>query len=163
MHSTPTPSPPFRLLLRIPVPWVFVLGYLIGVALERLLPPLRMAPRPHLTIQLAGAAVFLIGGMIAGWALLLFHRERTTTTPGEASSAFVNRGPYRFTRNPMYVGLTLAYLGEMGILAQAAPLLPLLLVLGYVNRTVIPVEEAKLRELFGQTYDDYRARVRRWI
>jgi protein-S-isoprenylcysteine O-methyltransferase Ste14 len=95
--------------------------------------------------------------------LLLFHRARTTTTPGETSNALVTRGPYRFTRNPMYVGLSLAYLGEMGLLAQLAPIITLLLVIAYVNWIVIPVEESRLRETFGESYVDYCSRVRRWL
>lgn len=63
----------------------------------------------------------------------------------------------------MYVGLTLAYLGEMGIQQQIAPILPLLLVIAYVNWTVIPVEEARLRATFGEEYAHYCGRVPRWI
>jgi protein-S-isoprenylcysteine O-methyltransferase Ste14 len=74
----------------------------------------------------------------------------------------VTAGPYRFTRNPMYVGLVLAYLGEQGMLLQVWPLLLLVLTVVYVNWFVIPVEETSLRS-FGPVYDAYRARVRRWI
>jgi len=63
----------------------------------------------------------------------------------------------------MYVGLTLAYLGEAGMLTQIWPLLFLPLVLVYLNAVVIPLEERKLAEVFGPSYDDYRHRVRRWI
>ena len=63
----------------------------------------------------------------------------------------------------MYVGLTLAYLGEAGILRQIWPVLLLPLTLAYVNWTVIPVEEKKLREVFAEEYERYRAKVRRWI
>lgn len=66
-------------------------------------------------------------------------------------------------RNPMYVGLTLAYLGEAGMLTQIWPVLFLPLVLIYLNRVVIPLEEQKLTEVFGSAYDDYRRRVHRWI
>ena len=161
--AAPTPALPFRLLLRVPVPWVFVLGYLAAVGLETFLPDMRFGERAQLVIKLTGGAIFLAGAVIAGWPLLLFHRARTTTTPGQASRALVIRGPYRFTRNPMYVGLTLAYLGEMGLRVETAPLVPLLLVLAYVDRIVIPLEEARLTEVFGRAYEDYRARVRRWL
>ena len=63
----------------------------------------------------------------------------------------------------MYVSLVLVYLGEAGILAQAWPVLLLSLTVAYVHRTVIPVEEARLREVFGDTYAQYCARVRRWL
>ena len=63
----------------------------------------------------------------------------------------------------MYVGLTLAYLGEAGLLRQFWPIVVLPLVVAYVNWVVIPVEEAKLSEVFGAEYDRYRARVRRWV
>ena len=153
---------PFRLLMHIPVPWVFVLTYILGAVLERLLPlcPADWAPRG---LNVAGGVVFGIGAIIAGWGLVTFRVARTTTVPGKASSRLVSWGPYRFSRNPMYVGLTLAYLGEAGILRQVWPVLFLPLVVAYLNWTVIPVEEAKLREVFPEDYDRYRARVRRWI
>lgn len=153
-----------RLLLHIPVPWVFVLGYLLGVGLQ-----FTILPRPHYSaktthvISVCGTGLFVVGAIIAGWGLVLFHNARTTTTPGKASKAFVTRGPYRFTRNPMYVGLILAYVGEMGILVEIAPIIPLLLVIAYVNWVVIPVEESQLRGLFGEDYAQYCDRVRRWV
>jgi len=63
----------------------------------------------------------------------------------------------------MYVGLIVAYLGEAGILRQFWPVILLPLTIAYVNWTVIPLEEAKLKEVFGSDYDRYRSRVRRWI
>jgi len=153
---------PVRLLLRIPVPWVFVLAYLAGVGVE--FAWRAHAPGPTLPVPTGmGAVLFVIGAIIAGWGLLTFGRARTTTVPGRASSALVTWGPYRFTRNPMYVGLTLAYLGEAGILRQAWPLVLLPLVVAYVNWIVIPLEEEKLNEVFGADYENYRRRVRRWV
>lgn len=152
------------MLLRVPVPWVFVLGYLLGVGLQ-----FAIFPRAHYSattrnlVSTGGAVVFAVGAVIAGWGLILFHRARTTTTPGKASIALVMRGPYRFTRNPMYVGLILAYVGEMGLLVQIAPLIPLLLVIAYVNWVVIPVEENQLRGLFGEDYVQFCNRVPRWL
>lgn len=154
---------PVRLLLRVPVPWIFVLAYLIGLGPQHFLArPAITASAAH-TITLIGVAVFILGAIVAAWGLILFHRGRTTTTPGESSRTFVTRGPYRFTRNPMYIGLTLAYLGEAGYLHQIWPLALLPLVLAYLNWTVIPLEESRLSETFGSAYNDYRARVGRWI
>lgn len=153
---------PFRLLLRIPVPWVFVLTYLIGAGLEHVLPlPASNAKIPGVSV--AGGVLFATGAIIAGWGLLTFRRARTTTVPGKASSQLVSWGPYRFSRNPMYVGLTLAYFGEAGILQHIWPLILLPLTLAYVNSIVIPLEESKLREAFDEEYERYRKKVRRWL
>ena len=150
------------LLLRIPVPWVFVLTYLLGVGLEYAL-PLRGGNGALRGVKVAGGVLFGIGAVIAGWGLLTFRAARTTTVPGQASSRLVTWGPYRFSRNPMYIGLIVAYLGEAGILGQAWPLFLLPLTVAYVNWVVIPVEESKLKEVFTEEYDRYRMRVRRWL
>ena len=148
--------------MRVPVPWVFVLTYLIGVGVEYAW-PIHVSIEPHRGISAAGGVVFVIGAAIAGWGLLTFRKARTTTVPGRASSRLVTWGPYRFSRNPMYVGLTLAYLGEAGILRQVWPVLLLPFTVAYINWIVIPVEEGKLKEVFGDEYERYRARVRRWV
>ena len=153
---------PFRLLLHIPVPWVFVITYLIGVDLEYIVPlhsPIATAPG----ITPGGAVLFLIGLGFALRALLIFRRSRTTTVPGRASSQLVTWGPYRFSRNPMYIGLSIAYLGEAAILRQIWPVFLLPLTLCYLNWVVVPVEEAKLNEVVGEEYERYKASVRRWF
>ena len=153
---------PLRLLMYVPVPWVFVLAYLIGIGLEMAWPSGILTDMPGLSAA-AGGVLFVIGAAIAGRSLFIFHRARTTTIPGRRSNELVMRGPYRFTRNPMYVGLSFAYLGEAGLLKQVWPIVLLPLVLAYLNWIVIPVEEARLTEVFGAAYDAYRARVRRWL
>ena len=152
-----------RLLLRIPVPWVFVLTYLIGVVLEATVPIQTKQRVDASTMLLVGALVFAIGAIIAGWGLVTFRRARTTTIPGQTSAQLVTWGPYRFTRNPMYVGLTIAYIGETLILHQLWPAIVLPLVLAYVNWVVIPLEQQKLSEGFGEEYIRYQRRVRRWL
>lgn len=154
---------PFRLMMLIPVPWVFILVYFMGVGLEILFP---FGPRSSdmvLVSKIGGAVLFLLGGALAAWGLIVFRKARTTTIPGETSTKLVTSGPYRFSRNPMYVGLSLAYIGEAGLLTQIWPLLMLPFVVAYVNWIVIPVEEARLKEDFGNAYEPYCARVRRWV
>ena len=151
-----------RFLLRVPVPWVFVLAYLFGAALESMRRRAISPDTARLT-TIAGVVLFVAGAVLAGSGLAIFRSVRTTTVPGEASKKLVTWGPYRFTRNPMYVGLSLAYLGEAGLLKQIYPVLLLPLVIAYVNWTVIPVEEARLKEVFGGDYERYRSKVRRWL
>jgi len=153
---------PVRVLLYVPVPWVFVLIYLLGGAVEHFWPTHALSAEGRIS-SITGAVLFAIGAVIAGWGLMLFRSARTTTVPGKSSARLVTWGPYRFTRNPMYVGLTLAYLGEAGLLKQIWPVVALPLMLAYLNWIVIPVEEVKLNEVFRDDYEKYRARVRRWI
>ena len=153
---------PLRLLMRVPVPWVFVLMYLLGVCLELTRSKVISSDTARAS-TFAGGVLFAAGAVIAGWGLVLFRKARTTTVPGKASAKLVTWGPYRFTRNPMYVGLTLAYLGEAGLLKQIWPVVLLPLTIAYLQSTIIPVEEAKLTEVFQREYEQYRSRVRRWI
>lgn len=149
--------------LPIPVPWVYVLVYLIGVGIQFLFPVNVNSERVRLLFLVLGI-VLLIGGLaLAGQGLLIFHNAHTTTTPGLVTSKLVTWGPYRFSRNPMYLGLFIAYIGETGILIDAWSLVLLLLVFAYVNWIIIPVEESQLHETFGEAYKQYCAKVRRWL
>ena len=162
MVTTEQSRNPLRLLMRVPVPWVFVIAYLLGVLVEKAW-PIGKAVMVFSHIRLVGAVVFVIGALIAAWGLVTFRTARTTTVPGELSSQLVTWGPYRFTRNPMYVGLSVADLGEAGILVQVWPLLFLPLTIAYLNWMVIPVEESRLIEVFGNDYKAYQQTVRRWL
>lgn len=150
------------LLLHIPVPWVFVIAYLIGVVMQAFV-PIALSASARDASSLAGWVTMALGVGLAVWCLTIFRKQRTTTVPGRTSATLVTWGPYRFSRNPMYVALTLAYLGEAGILGQVWPLPLLVLVLVYLNWTLVPFEEVQLLETFGAAYAAYRARVRRWL
>src|SRR5262245_33326461 len=148
-HWTATARPPLpdasrtvHPLLYVPVPWMFVIGYLIGVGLQALAPVTIQEPGRRFAFWLAGIVLVIAGSALAGWGLLTFRRAHTTTVPLEKSATVVTWGPYRFSRNPMYVGLTLIYLGEAAIFAQLWPVVLLVPTLAYVNFVVIPFEEA---------------------
>lgn len=113
-----------------------------------------------LTLGLPGLAAGL--GLCA-WAILLFRRFRTSPIPIVPSAALVERGPYRFTRNPMYVGMALVYAGAALWLqlSWALLLLPVVLVVIYI--TVIARQERYLQRRFGAAYREYQLRVRRWL
>lgn len=135
--------------MRMPIPWVFVLAYLAGIGLQLLIPLQVSSSAMSLSAQVAGGVLFTVGAGLAVWSLLIFRRAAAKTVPGEASVGLVTAGPYRLSRNPIYAGLILAYLGEAGLLVQLWPLLFLPLAVVYVNWFVIPVEEAALRGLDG--------------
>lgn len=111
-------------------------------------------------------AAFLVGlaglGLIAA-ALGLFFQKQTRAEPWRAASFLVAAGPYRFTRNPMYLGFTLVGLAvAIGLTSLAAALFALLAAL-IIDRFVIAREEAYLGRRFGNEYRAYCARVRRWL
>lgn len=150
-------------LLHIPVPWVFILTYLMGAGLQYLIPLPIHSPAILFISRITGIALMVVGILIAALCLRIFSRANTTTVPFETASKLVTWGPYQFSRNPMYISLTLIYLGEAGLLVQIWPLLLLPLVVVYINQIVIPIEEARLREAFGDAYERYCKTVHRWI
>ena len=149
-------------LLRVPVPWVFVLTYLAGVGFEAAFHRGGFFPDSKLLTPV-GLVIFTFGAGLAAWGWFIFHRARTTRVPGEASTTLVTRGPYRLMRNPMYVGLSVAYVGEAAILHQIVPVVLLPLTIAYLNRVVIRVEEERLHAVFGPEYEKYQNAVRRWL
>jgi protein-S-isoprenylcysteine O-methyltransferase Ste14 len=98
-----------------------------------------------------------------GWALWLFGRHRTGLLPGQATEALIEEGPFRVSRNPLYVGLLALYIG-LALLAPTVwglvlfPVAAWLLLWGAIRP-----EERYLHERFGATYDEYARRVRRWL
>jgi protein-S-isoprenylcysteine O-methyltransferase Ste14 len=128
--------------------------------LDRVLPAPAWPPAPW---RWLGAAPCVAGAALAGTALGLFRRAGTTHHPFGDASALVTTGPYRLTRNPMYVGVVLLLLG-VALLAASPWMLgaPVLFVL-WIDRLQIPREEEFLATRFGGAYADYRRRVRRWL
>ena len=112
----------------------------------------------------------VFGLPLVGGGVLLFlsslrtmRRAGTEVRPGRPATSLVVEGPYRFTRNPIYLGLTLLYAG-ITALANSLPsalLLPLILVV--MRRGVIDREERYLERTFGEEYLQYKTRVRRWL
>ena len=143
---------------RVIVPPPLMVAALVGVGLL-----IDGGPRVG-ALALLGAA--LIGGVGLGLivtALGLFFRSRTRPEPWRPASVLVAAGPYRYTRNPMYLGLTLIGLAlALAFTSVAAALLTALAAM-IIDRTVITREEAYLERRFGANYRLYCERVRRWL
>lgn len=156
------PAAPRHAGVIAPPPLLFLGALLLGLGLDRLLglPGLGLEAMPRL---LLGGALGLAGAAVALPAARGFRRAGTHLEPWKPSSALVTGGVYRVTRNPMYLGMALLYLGlalAAGSLGALALLPPLLLVVRY---GVIAREERYLEALFGEDYRAYRRRVRRWL
>ena len=149
--------------VRFPPPLLFAGGLVLGWLLGRAGPFLRFADA-----RIGGYAVAGVAGIVAGVTLVLtgmltFRAAQTAILPSRAASRIVTGGPYRFTRNPMYVGLTAAYVGTTLLIGTLWPIVLLPIVLSLLVRLVIRREEAYLLSAFRDEYATYAARVRRWL
>ena len=110
-----------------------------------------------------GGALCVFGVALAGLAFLHFRRAGTNVQTWQPSTALVTDGPYRYSRNPIYVALTLIYCG-IGVTADSGWVLGLAMPLLAVMRLgVIAPEERYLEAKFGDSYRHYMGRVRRWL
>ncbi|HVM99054.1 MAG TPA: isoprenylcysteine carboxylmethyltransferase family protein [Caulobacteraceae bacterium] len=149
-------------MLRLPPPiWTMIFLALTAAAAWALRwPPLPWPPR-HVIV---GMVIFFAGGVPPAWAFRLFRTEGTEIDPtSETNRTLIVRGPYRFTRNPMYLGLVVIALGAAIWVGTWPMLLAPVLAFLTANFVHIPFEEAKMRRQFGAGYDAYAKRVRRWI
>jgi protein-S-isoprenylcysteine O-methyltransferase Ste14 len=148
-----------NVIIHPPIAWAiaFVVGW--GVCW---LYPLRFVPTSVSSAGL-GTGVFAVSLALAIWAIVTIRQAGTRIETDKPSTAIVANGPYRFTRNPVYIGM---FLGQTGLaigfncLWILAALLPFYLVIRY---GVVAREEAYLERKFGGVYLGYKSRVRRWL
>jgi protein-S-isoprenylcysteine O-methyltransferase Ste14 len=148
--------------LKIPPPIVtLIVGFLMWRV--SLLDP--AVDPPALARFWIAPALALIGIAFTASGAIAFRRAKTTTNPTkpESSSSLVSSGPYRITRNPMYVGLALILAAWAAFLWSAWTIAGPLIFIAYIRRFQIAPEERALADLFGPQYGEYKARVRRWL
>jgi protein-S-isoprenylcysteine O-methyltransferase Ste14 len=102
-----------------------------------------------------------LGSGIAG--AVTFRRARTNIRPFREADKLVTWGPFRFSRNPMYLGVTLVLVGSWLLMGVLSPLLGVLIFVITADRWYIAFEERMLQQKFGVEFETYRAKVRRWI
>lgn len=148
-----------RTLILPPAPYAAAL--LGGWWLDRHVLPLGfddgVASRPLGWLWLA------VGLMLFGWTLWTFHRHHTTVNPYAGASELCTGGPFRFSRNPIYLGDGFILIGVALLLNTLWPLLFAPLIWVMLRYGVIRHEEAHLEAKFGEAYRQYQRRVRRWI
>jgi protein-S-isoprenylcysteine O-methyltransferase Ste14 len=145
--------------IKVPPPLVFVGALIAGVALGRVLgrPEIPFLPdRSGWVLVVAGAAIILT-------ATGLFRKAGTDSKPWKTTTSIVTDGVYRWTRNPMYLGMALIYAGLALVADSLAALLLLIPVVIVIQKEVIEREEAYLEAKFGTEYLTYKATVRRWV
>jgi len=148
-------------MVNLPPPaWTLI--YLVAASIASAL--YRWKTIVDLTFVPLGVVLIVLGVVSAFWAASIFRSEGTEILPtSPENKKLVVRGPFRLTRNPMYLGLVLTSLG-IALCAGSLPMFAVpLLAFATANWIHIPFEEAKMRRQFGTDYDDYLRRVPRWL
>lgn len=144
-------------------PLLFLGALLLGGVLDRLLPLSFVIPGGDLIRWTIAGSLILLGLALAVAGIRNFSRAGTPVPTNEPTRALVTSGIHGWTRNPIYLGLFLVYVG-IGMAAQSAWILVLVLPLAITIRYgVVAREEAYLERRFGDAYRAYKARVRRWL
>jgi protein-S-isoprenylcysteine O-methyltransferase Ste14 len=146
--------------VKIIPPLVYLAGIVIGIVTSIWIPTKIV---PSSLAWTLGGILIICGAVLSGSAILKFKDVGTTVRPDRAAGTLVVIGPYRITRNPMYLGLALVYVG-IAIADQSVwALIVLPVVLTIIQRRAIEPEEAFLERRFGADYIRYKESVRRWI
>jgi len=156
MHDTTDTA---RVIVRPPLAWGFAV--VAGLALGWLV-PLPFLPA-GLPAGWLGALVFVLALALFAWAIVTMTRAGSNVPTNRPTTAIVENGPYRFTRNPIYLGM---FLGLVGLAVAFDDLWLLMLLVPFaliIRYGVVAREEAYLERKFGDVYRTYRSRVRRWL
>ena len=146
--------------IRFPPPMLFLV-FLIGALVLNWLFPL---PEPWTTILRTAGGVAVVAGLaLGGTAVSQMRQARTSPDPERPTTALVTDGPYRFTRNPIYLGFLLIYLGFTLLAGTLWGLLLSPILLWIATRLIVRAEEGYLAGRFPDQYQAYKARARRWI
>lgn len=145
---------------RVLPPIYFLLSIIAMVTLHYLWPLALWLSAPW---RWLGLAAILLGVGVALWGNVLFRRNETTVKPGEVSSSLVVGGPFRFSRNPMYVGMIMVLIGTGLLCGTLSPFFVIPFFVAVIHYRFVLMEEAMLEDAFGEEYSNYMTKVRRWI
>lgn len=151
-----------RFELLVPPPLVMLLTGLLMWALSEIFPALTL---PSLRSAVGGSVIGLIGVAISLAGMITFKRVGTTLDPQRLAdtTALIRSGVYRFSRNPMYLGVLFMLIGWAVYLGHLLSVLCILAFVAYITRYQIVPEERLLQEKFGGEFQAYKRRARRWL
>ena len=136
------------------------IGSLIIIIFLHYLSPTPLIQQPF---NYFGILFFVAGLLILFLSFGLFKKKETPILPGQKPTALVIEGPYKFTRNPMYLGVTTALLGIAIYLGDLLAFLSPIVFFMFVSIRFIPREEKLMEKLFGKKYLNYKKKTRRWF
>ncbi len=146
-----------------PPPLIYLAGLALGLIVRRRWPHPLVPDSLRPLRWTLGTGLTLGGLALIGWAARTMYRAGTHPEPNKPVTALVTEGPFRLSRNPIYLGFTLTYLGLTLLFDALWSLLLLPAVLAVMVRGVIEREEKYLERRFGERYRAYKASVRRWL
>ncbi|MES2989676.1 MAG: isoprenylcysteine carboxylmethyltransferase family protein [Pseudomonadota bacterium] len=149
--------------IKFPPPLAFIGTLLAGWVLERWIGYPAIPVIPYGLLYKLGMLALVLGAAIILTAQGLFLRSKTDSRPWKADQNLIFDGVYKWSRNPMYLGMALVYLGLTMLNDSGTQLCLLLPLMFVIQKEVIEPEEAYLARTFGEPYLEYQARVRRWI
>lgn len=135
----------------------------LGILVPRMLAARSHAATPRTAAGLLGTLLIGAGVLLLVTCVMQFHRHGGTPAPVDPPRRLVIGGPYRWTRNPMYVALAAILSGQIALHPARTLLLYAAIVLAIVSAFVLLYEEPALRARFGAEYEEYVARVPRWL
>lgn len=145
---------------RLIPPVLFLICVILMVLCRWLWPWLMVFPPPY---NLWGIVSIMAGLLVGFLGVRQFRQAQTNIHPFMEADKLVTQGPFRYTRNPMYLGLTLVLVGVGMLLGNLSSLLGVLLFVVVADRWYIRWEERMLRKKFGPAFDAYCAATRRWF
>jgi protein-S-isoprenylcysteine O-methyltransferase Ste14 len=143
----------------LPPTWL-LLAITLMAALRVSLPGWQLIAWPWTLLGLVPA---LLGIGLNAWGSRLFAASDTTIKPHETPTHLIAAGPYRLSRNPMYLGFALIIVGLATLLGATTPWLAIPLFVWIIDRRFIAGEEIAMEQAFGEEFRRYRVRVRRWV
>jgi len=146
--------------VRVHPPVIYGISILSGIVLNNYW-PLAMPYGIH--GRLYGSIIIALAILLAGFSILKFHRAGTDVRPDKPDTALITSGPYRYTRNPLYIVLSLTQVTAALWLDNAWVLILVVPSVVVITQYAITREECYLEKRFGQDYLDYKQRVRRWL
>jgi protein-S-isoprenylcysteine O-methyltransferase Ste14 len=145
----------------VPPPLIFFAVIIVGLTLHRFYP--LTIKIQSLFIRVFFASMFIgFSGIIAVQSFTVMHRHKTDIIFKKPTTNLIITGPFKFSRNPLYMSLFLLYAG-IGVLLNSLWFAPLLLLLFVFLRQVVLKEEKLLDRLFSQEFQNYKNKVRRWL
>ena len=141
-------------------PMYLGIAVLLMIGLHKVAPGKQIIPWP---VRYLGIVPFAVGLWLVLWVNAIFRRVGTTIKPFEDSSALVTQGPFRVSRNPIYLGMSIALFGVAVLLGSLTPFLVVPLFAALIDARFVRAEEGILTKTFGRQFEDYMRRVRRWL